>query len=265
MSRTPTERLFAVVDDRGPAARAFVVKAHELAGRAHFGQFRRSGDPYITHAVAVAAMVAELGTDLMTITAALLHDVPEDTPYPMERIRSEFGDEVADLLTAFATLDRIETFDELPCVDPRVLTIKIVERLHNMQTIQHLQMSRQQRKADHTRRLVSPLARGMGLTSVADELDALATRTLAGSAGPAGPVARPVAELRTARTLLHAAARVLLPDRCRDRWLAEWDAELHVLPSRHHRLAFVRSLLLGLPALAVHARRTRYADHGDRS
>lgn len=112
-----------------------------------------------------------------------------------------------------------------------------------------------------------PLARALGYWAVAAELDTLATDTLGRADVPqdaviltdpgsgAGP--------RAARALLRALARVLLPGDCRERWLAEWDAELHALPSRRDRFAFVTALLPGLPAMAVHARRPRHVRHGD--
>lgn len=126
-----------------------------------------------------------------------------------------------------------------------------------------------QRKANQTRQLVAPLARSLGLAGIAAELDALATRTLGNPITRLDPTVHahtqhaPDAGIRAAHSLLRAAARVLLPGQCRERWLAEWDGELHALPSRRHRLAFIADLLLGLPSMALHARHTRQIHDGD--
>jgi hypothetical protein len=255
---TPTERLFASVAARGPAAIALVTRAHVVASEAHHGQLRRSGDPYITHPVAVAAIVAELGADLTTVVAALLHDVPDGTDYPVERLQDEFGDPVSDVLATFGAINRSRTFEDLAGTDPRAVLVRVVERLHNMQTIRYLEKSAQQRKALQTRRLVAPLARTLGLPAVATELDALANRTLdAGATGPSP--ALPTGGVRAARGVLHALTRALLPVPSRDRWLTEWDGELHALPGQRDRLLFIADVLLALPALAV---RSRHPDDG---
>jgi hypothetical protein len=257
MSTTPTERLFAAVHEHGHSATALVVRALTVASRTHHGQFSQDGSPRIMHVVAVAATVAELGADVTKTTAMLLHEVPDAV-----LLRTEFGNEVAELVSAFAAIDHSRFFDDRTPVDPRVLTLKIAHRLHTMQTLRGVEMALQQRKAAQTHRTVVPIARALGLAAIADELDELATLAVGTPITGAWPAPD---RSGVATGVLRAAARVLLPDRCRDRWLAEWNAELHALPSRCERLAFVRNLLLGLPALAVHARRTRYADHGDRS
>lgn len=177
MNPTPTERLFAVVAGHGPGATDLVAAALACAGRAHHGDFRKSGDPHVTHPVAVAATVADLGAGPTTIVAALLHDVPGRTTYSIRQLRAEFGDPVGDLLDALVELDS-GTFDDLAPVDPRAVALKVACRLHNMQTIGWLEKSAQQRKAHQTRRLVVSMARSLGFAAVAAELDTLATDTL---------------------------------------------------------------------------------------
>jgi (p)ppGpp synthase/HD superfamily hydrolase len=268
MSPTSTERLFEVVADHGPTATDLVARALAVASCAHHGQFRRSGDPYITHPVAVAATVADLGADLTTIVAALLHDVPEDTTYPLDLLRAEFGDPVGELLDAFLLLDSGYYGEDLTGVDPRVMLLKIADRLHNMQTIGFLEKAKQQNKAGQTRKLVVPVARALGFTAVAAELDALAVSTLGDPASRRAAV-EPLdqasgAGMRAAWGLLRALTRVLLPGRCQERWLAEWSAELDALSNRQDRFTFVASLLPGLPAMAVHARRHRHPAGDDR-
>ncbi|NCD16255.1 MAG: bifunctional (p)ppGpp synthetase/guanosine-3',5'-bis(diphosphate) 3'-pyrophosphohydrolase, partial [Actinobacteria bacterium] len=122
-----------------------ILKAYEIAEKAHSGQVRRSGDPYITHPVAVATILAELGMLPPTLAAALLHDTVEDTGYPLARIREEFGEEIANLVDGVTKLDKVtygdaaqaETVRKMIVAmsrDIRVLVIKLADRLHNART-----------------------------------------------------------------------------------------------------------------------------------
>ena len=121
-------------------------RAYETAAYLHRDQKRRSGDPYITHPLAVATILAELGMTAPTLSAALLHDTVEDTGYSLDELREDFGDEVADLVDGVTKLDRV-TYGEASAAetvrkmvvamarDIRVLVIKLADRLHNMRTL----------------------------------------------------------------------------------------------------------------------------------
>ncbi|MGZ4626440.1 MAG: HD domain-containing protein, partial [Kineosporiaceae bacterium] len=124
---------------------SLIEKAFAVAATAHAGQKRRSGDPYITHPVAVAGILAELGMTPPTLAAALLHDTVEDTPYTLEQLRKDFGDEVAMLVDGVTKLDKVtygdaaqaETVRKMVVAmsrDIRVLVIKLADRLHNART-----------------------------------------------------------------------------------------------------------------------------------
>ena len=123
-----------------------VERAYERAAYLHRDQTRRSGDPYITHPLAVATILAELGMTAPTLVAALLHDTVEDTQYSLEMLRQDFGDEVAALVDGVTKLDKVkygqataaETVRKMVVAmarDIRVLVIKLADRLHNMRTL----------------------------------------------------------------------------------------------------------------------------------
>ena len=126
---------------------SIVERAFVAAETAHQGQLRKSGDPYITHPVAVAEILVEFGLDPATIAAALLHDTVEDTNYSSEKLRADFGDEVASLVEGVTKLDKLtygptaeaETVRKMVVAmakDIRVLVIKLADRLHNARTWQ---------------------------------------------------------------------------------------------------------------------------------
>jgi guanosine-3',5'-bis(diphosphate) 3'-pyrophosphohydrolase len=130
-----------------------IERAYEVAARWHAGQKRLSGDPYITHPLAVATILAELGMNHETICAALLHDTVEDTPYTLAELRREFGDDVAALVDGVTKLDKVkygeaaaaETVRKMIVAmarDVRVLVIKLADRLHNMRTLRYLARER---------------------------------------------------------------------------------------------------------------------------
>src|SRR5690242_5658032 len=133
-------------------------RAYEVADMRHADQMRKSGDPYITHPLAVANILAELGMDTTTLVAALLHDTVEDTGYTLEALTAEFGAEVGHLVDGVTKLDRVvlgtaaegETIRKMIIAmarDPRVLVIKVADRLHNMRTMRFLPPEKQARKA----------------------------------------------------------------------------------------------------------------------
>ena len=161
---------------------SMLQRAYEVAESKHEGQLRRSGDPYITHPLAVATILAELGMDTTTLVAALLHDTVEDTGYTLEALTAEFGDEVGHLVDGVTKLDKVvlgsagETIRKMSISmarDPRVLVIKVADRLHNMRTMRFLPPEKQARKARETLEVIAPLAHRLGMATVKWELEDL--------------------------------------------------------------------------------------------
>jgi GTP pyrophosphokinase len=185
-NRTVLEPLFAVHRGLHPKADLKLVqRAYEVAEKAHNGQFRKSGDPYITHPLAVATILADLGMDTTTLVAALLHDTVEDTPYTLKDATTDFGEEVAHLVDGVTKLDKVhfgdateaETIRKMIIAmakDPRVLVIKLADRLHNMRTMRFLPPDKQARKARETLEVLAPLAHRLGMATVKWELEDLA-------------------------------------------------------------------------------------------
>ncbi|UGQ56610.1 RelA/SpoT family protein [Rhodococcus pyridinivorans] len=160
-------------------------RAYDVAEERHASQKRKSGDPYITHPLAVATILAELGMDTTTLVAALLHDTVEDTGYTLEQLTTEFGEEVAHLVDGVTKLDKVvlgsaaegETIRKMIIAmarDPRVLVIKVADRLHNMRTMRFLPPEKQARKARETLEVIAPLAHRLGMATVKWELEDLA-------------------------------------------------------------------------------------------
>src|SRR3954468_4509755 len=159
-------------------------RAYDVAAEKHEGQKRKSGDPYITHPLAVSTILAELGMDTTTLVAALLHDTVEDTDYSVERLRADFGEEVALLVDGVTKLDKVElgsaaeaeTIRKMVVAmakDPRVLVIKLSDRLHNMRTMRFLSPEKQAKKARETLEVLAPLAHRLGMATVKWELEDL--------------------------------------------------------------------------------------------
>jgi len=168
---------------------AAIRKAYEIAERLHDGQTRKSGDPYITHPLAVATILAELGMTAPTLCAALLHDTVEDTPYTLDELRADFGDEVVHLVDGVTKLDKVnygetaqsETIRKMVVAmsrDIRVLVIKLADRLHNMRTLRYLRQDKQERIARETIEIFAPLAHRLGMNTIKWELEDLAFATL---------------------------------------------------------------------------------------
>jgi GTP pyrophosphokinase len=162
-----------------------IERAYQVAERWHRGQKRKSGDPYITHPLAVTTILAELGMDPATLMAGLLHDTVEDTDYGLEDLRRDFGDVVTLLVDGVTKLDRVkfgeaaqaETVRKMVVAmakDPRVLVIKLADRLHNMRTMRYLKREKQEKKARETLEIYAPLAHRLGMNTIKWELEDLA-------------------------------------------------------------------------------------------
>jgi GTP pyrophosphokinase len=184
---------------RPEAEREIIGKASELALRAHGQQTRASGEPYVQHVVAVAEILADLNLDYETISAALLHDVVEDTDVTVEHIREEFGPAIAQLVDGVTKMDLISDYPTdltrggkkdwadaeslrkmlLAMVeDVRVVLIKLADRLHNMRTLGHLSEERRKRIAKETLDIFAPLANRLGIWQIKWELEDLSLRYL---------------------------------------------------------------------------------------
>jgi GTP diphosphokinase / guanosine-3',5'-bis(diphosphate) 3'-diphosphatase len=162
-----------------------IEQAYQVAERWHRGQKRKSGDPYITHPLAVTTILAELGMDPATLMAGLLHDTVEDTEYGLDTLRRDFGESVALLVDGVTKLDKVkfgeaaqaETVRKMVVAmarDPRVLVIKLADRLHNMRTMRYLRREKQEQKARETLEIYAPLAHRLGMNTIKWELEDLA-------------------------------------------------------------------------------------------
>ena len=170
---------------------SLIAKAYETAEKAHDGQFRRSGEAFISHPVAVATVLAGLGMDDVTLAAALLHDSVEDTAVSLEEIEAGFGPIVAQIVDGVTKLERV-SFDSRAAAqaatmrkmlvamakDPRVLLIKLGDRLHNMRTVGAMPEASQKRTAQETLDVYAPLAHRFGISDIKWQLEDLSFATL---------------------------------------------------------------------------------------
>ena len=175
-----------------PSADLSVVeRAFDLAVEAHADQTRASGEPYVTHPIASARILAELGIDPVAVAAALLHDVPEDTEYRLADIEERFGAEIAQLVDGVTKLSKFSTHSHeqqqaenirkmflAMAEDIRVVLIKLADRLHNMRTLAALPPDKQQRIARQTMEIYAPLAERLGIWQMKWELEDLAFKAL---------------------------------------------------------------------------------------
>ncbi len=184
--------LLAAYRERHPKGdSSLIVKAYETAEKAHEGQFRRSGEAFISHPVAVATVLAGLGMDDVTLAAALLHDSVEDTAVSLEEIEAGFGPMVAQIVDGVTKLERV-SFDSRAAAqaatmrkmlvamakDPRVLLIKLGDRLHNMRTVGAMPEASQKRTAQETLDVYAPLAHRFGISDIKWQLEDLSFATL---------------------------------------------------------------------------------------
>ncbi|NYE38404.1 GTP pyrophosphokinase [Nocardioides cavernae] len=184
------EPLFRAVRANHPKADlALLERAYAVADKWHTGQMRKSGDPYITHPLAVTTILADIGMTEPTLVAALLHDTVEDTPYTLDELRADFGDEVALLVDGVTKLDKVQYGDSAQAEtirkmivamsrDIRVLVIKLADRLHNMRTLRYVPAKSQERSSRETLDIYAPLAHRLGMNTLKWELEDLAFATL---------------------------------------------------------------------------------------
>ena len=164
-----------------------IITAYEFAAKAHEGQTRSSGQPYIIHPLAVAFILLDLGMDTDTICAAILHDVVEDTPCTLDDLKKRFGQDVAMLVDGVTKLNKISAFNReeqqaenvrkillAMSQDIRVMIIKLCDRLHNMRTLKYRPLHKQRRTALETMNIYAPIAHRLGISAVKDELEDLA-------------------------------------------------------------------------------------------
>ncbi|MEI7743190.1 MAG: bifunctional (p)ppGpp synthetase/guanosine-3',5'-bis(diphosphate) 3'-pyrophosphohydrolase [Chloroflexota bacterium] len=185
-------RLLASLRQHHPQADLVVVeKAFDLAVSAHEGQVRASGEPYVTHPIAAAQILSELGIDPVAVSAALLHDVPEDTEYSLADVEEGFGPEIAHMVDGVTKLSKFSTHSHeqqqaenirkmflAMADDIRVVLIKLADRLHNMRTLGHLKAEKQQRIARQTMEIYAPLAERLGIWQIKWELEDLSFKVL---------------------------------------------------------------------------------------
>ena len=186
------DELIAEVEAYNPDVdKDLLRRAFELAERAHAGQTRRSGEAFIHHPLEVARICAGLHLDEQTIAAALLHDVVEDTGAELGEIRTEFGDEIAQLVDGVTKLTRIsfqsreqaeaENYRKMIVAmaqDVRVILVKLADRMHNMRAIEYQTKQKQAQKARETLEVYAPLAHRLGIHALKWELEDLAFQTL---------------------------------------------------------------------------------------
>ena len=184
------DQLVRTVRGNAPKADLSVIeRAYTVAERAHRGQKRRSGEAYITHPIAVAQILADLGVAPVVIAAALLHDTVEDTDYTLDQLTDEFGEEIAMLVDGVTKLDKVKYGDSAQAEtvrkmvvamskDIRVLVIKLADRLHNARTWGFVPSDSAKRKAQETLEIYAPLAHRLGIQSIKTELEDLSFAVL---------------------------------------------------------------------------------------
>lgn len=188
---TYEEFLKIIKESSRPYDITLIDKAYDIASAAHDGQFRRSGEPYITHPLSVAALLVDLGLDTGSIIAAIMHDVVEDTNVPLSAIKTDFGEEVANLVDGVTKLGKI-TFSSVEeqqaenlrkmllamSQDIRVMIIKLCDRLHNMRTGDAWPEQKRRDKALETMEVYAPIAHRLGISNIKEELEDRSLRYL---------------------------------------------------------------------------------------
>ena len=201
-------KLVETVHERYPLADLTVDRAYRFAEQAHAGQARACGEPYVTHPLAAAKILADIGLDPVAVTAAIVHDIPEDTDFSLADIEERFGPEVAHLVDGVTKLSKFSshTHEEQQAEnlrkmflamaeDVRVVLIKLADRLHNMRTLGALPIEKQQRIARQTLEIYAPLAERLGIWQIKWELEDLAFKV----ARPRAPTGRLASAARDPR------------------------------------------------------------------
>jgi GTP diphosphokinase / guanosine-3',5'-bis(diphosphate) 3'-diphosphatase len=191
LARLPARLREAIEPHRDRLDVEVIARAYEFAETAHRGQKRASGDSYIVHTTEVARILAEIHLDTASVVAGLIHDTVEDTPRTLADVRAEFGDEVAQVVDGVtkigkvefrsSTEQQVENYRKLllsMASDARVILIKLVDRLHNMRTLDHLRPEKQRRIAMETREIYAPLAHRLGMAQIKWELEDLTFKHL---------------------------------------------------------------------------------------
>jgi guanosine-3',5'-bis(diphosphate) 3'-pyrophosphohydrolase len=238
----PPERLIDLLDDvrsHHPDADVELVRsAYEVAARAHEGQLRKSGDPFITHPLAVSRILAGYGLDETTIAAALLHDTVEDTDVTLEDVEARFGTEVAALIDGVTKLDRIRyesreaanaaTIRKMVVAmaqDVRVLLIKLADRLHNVRTLGAMPPDKQERIAAETLAVYAPLAHRLGAQDIKHEMEEICFEIL--HPGPYAEISELISERAPEREIVIDKAIATIETRLAERGI---DAEVSGRP-----------------------------------
>src|SRR5262245_53445255 len=186
------EELLEKLKKHRPSEDPWIVRrAYEIAAERHHDQFRSSGEPYLSHLLEVAHILADMRLDAITLTAAILHDAIEDTEYPVSRIEERFGAEVAHLVEGVTKIGRLKVMAPearqaesirkmvLAMVhDVRVVLVKLADRLHNMRTLEYLPSTKQQRISRETLDIYAPIAHRLGMAIMRGELEDLSFRYL---------------------------------------------------------------------------------------
>jgi len=185
VKNTPVDELINVLKSRYVGDDLIkITSAYEMAAKGHVAQKRKSGEPYIVHPISVAIYLSDLSMDIDTVIAALLHDLIEDTEITYEDIKTSFGIDVANIVDGVTKLDRIRynTKEEAKAdairkmvvamsKDIRVLILKLADRLHNIETLEHLHDWKQERIANETLYVYAPLAHRLGLQNIKHTLE----------------------------------------------------------------------------------------------
>ncbi|MBQ7043959.1 MAG: bifunctional (p)ppGpp synthetase/guanosine-3',5'-bis(diphosphate) 3'-pyrophosphohydrolase [Clostridia bacterium] len=191
-SEKPADGLFedliaSAVETMSEEEIGYIKRAYEIAFKAHDGQFRHSGEPYIIHPVQVAQILYKLGMDSESMVAALLHDVVEDTELTEDDVKKEFGEDVANLVEGVTKLGKVPLFTKeeqqaenvrkmlmAMSQDIRVIIIKLADRIHNMRTLAFMKPHKRREKAQETLEIYAPIAHRLGIRGVKEELEDLA-------------------------------------------------------------------------------------------
>ncbi len=186
------EKIIARVKEYNPSVdEKRIMRAYNLCVEAHGDQVRNSGEPYYIHPLEVAYILANMELDADTVIVGLLHDVIEDTPYGYEKLKSEFGDQVAYLVEGVTKLDKIKSTSReeaqvenlrkmilAMAKDIRVILVKLADRLHNMRTMKYMREEKQREKSHETLEVYAPLAHRLGISTIKGELEDLSIKYL---------------------------------------------------------------------------------------